>query len=181
MTTSSDPRIASLTLINAYDFKEVIRKFNELYGLPINESPSVIYDNPDHLIARLKQFKAILLDEVSEVDDIIDFMNGKLTDKVKKLGANAGSKALVLTMIADWLGDLQVYCASEMLRFGLDNNIVLSIIMHSNMSKLGADGNPIISDGKVQKGPNYWAPEELIKRYIEAEMRIASRANTIKS
>ena len=33
-------------------------------------------------------------------------------------------------------------------------------IQASNMSKLGADGNPIYrEDGKVMKGPNYFKPD----------------------
>ena len=40
----------------------------------------------------------------------------------------------------------------------------LDIIMDSNESKLGADGNPIYdANGKFLKGPNYWKPEPKIR------------------
>lgn len=154
----------TLKLHADFDLQDAIRKFNDLYGLPINESPSVIYSSPNHLAARLKELKKILLDEVLEVDEIVMLLD------------DGTSKVEILTALADWLGDLQVYCASEMRKFGLDNDVVLSIIMASNMSKLGEDGKAIMKEGKVQKGPNYWKPEPLIARYIEAAMRQAEKA-----
>ena len=46
---------------------------------------------------------------------------------------------------------------------------VLDIIMDSNESKLGADGNPIYdANGKFLKGPHYWQPEPKIKALLEA-------------
>jgi len=44
---------------------------------------------------------------------------------------------------------------------------VFEEIQRSNMSKLGADGNPIYrEDGQVMKGPNYFKPniEAILKR-----------------
>ena len=38
-------------------------------------------------------------------------------------------------------------------------------------SDLIKNANVIIENGKVQKGPNYWKPEPMIQRYIEAEIR----------
>lgn len=160
----------SLYLDSTFDFQDAIKKFNDLYGLPINESPTVIYQSRAHLAARLKELKKILLDEVLEVDDII----AELDIPVGQVGP---TPVEALTELADWLGDLQVYCASEMRKFGLDNDMVLSIIMASNMSKLGEDGKPIIENGKVQKGPNYWKPEPLIQRYIQAAIRQAEKVS----
>jgi predicted HAD superfamily Cof-like phosphohydrolase len=72
-------------------------------------------------------------------------------------------------MLADLLGDIQVYAASEMAKFGLPLDQVLAIIMQSNFSKLGADGKPIYDErGKVQKGPDYWKPEPKIKEMLAA-------------
>jgi hypothetical protein len=142
-------------------FDQKIEDFNNMYGLPVNKVPTILYGNRDHLAQRLKDFKKILLDEINEVDEII-----------KLIEFGAGRPTEVLTELADWLGDLQVYCASEMLKFGLDREMVLSIIMASNMSKLNEDGHPIYDcHGKVMKGPNYWKPEPMISRYIEAAIR----------
>ena len=72
-------------------------------------------------------------------------------------------------MLADLLGDLQVYCASEMTKFGLPLDGVLDVIMQSNFSKLGADGKPIYDErGKVLKGPNYWKPEPKIHQLLQS-------------
>ena len=155
------------TPLLAYDFEGKIRDFNKMYGLPVLEVPGFPpYMNRGAFIMRMHQFKTILDAEVKEVDDIIDAVRV----------ANEGESIIhVLTMLADWLGDIQVYCASEMRKFGLSNDMILSIIMASNMSKLGKDGKPIIVDGKVQKGPNYWKPEPMLSRYIEAAVRQADK------
>ena len=72
-------------------------------------------------------------------------------------------------MLADLLGDIQVYCASEMAKFGLPLDQVLAIIMQSNFSKLGADGKPIYDErGKVMKGPDYWKPEPKLQAMLTA-------------
>jgi len=146
-------------------FTKDIRKFNTMYGLSVNDSPCIPFKStggvdsksPQYqLVKRLEQFKKILKDELDEGDEIIE--------KIR-----AGEEPLeILTDLADWLGDIQVFCASEMLRFGLDNEVVLSIIMSSNFSKLQADGTALMVDGKLQKGPNYWKPEPKLRRIIQA-------------
>jgi len=152
-------------------FAGQIREFNRLYNLPVNDSPTIPFTATpeakitEQLIARLKQLHAILIDEVNEVTDII-------------YNVEAGRPPVeILTELADWLGDLQVYCASEMCKFGIENQVILSIIMASNMSKLNDDGSVIMKDGKVEKGPNYWKPEPMVRRYLEAAIRQASKAN----
>jgi len=149
-------------------FAKDIRKFNTMYGLPVNDFPTIPFrlhidkgTTRQQLIDRLKQFKKILQDEIKEVDDIVD--------KVE-----AGEEPLdILTDLADWLGDIQVFCASEMLKFGLDNEMVLSVIMSSNFSKLQADGTALMIDGKLQKGPGYWKPEPKLKRLLQAALHAA--------
>lgn len=66
-----------------------------------------------------------------------------------------------LTEVADALGDLMYILFGTILKHGLQDKIVevFEEIQASNMSKLGADGNPIYrEDGKVLKGPNYFRP-----------------------
>jgi hypothetical protein len=66
----------------------------------------------------------------------------------------------ILVMLADWLGDMNVYNRSEALKYGLPLESVLACIMGSNFTKLGADGLPIINEnGKIVKGPNFMPPE----------------------
>lgn len=134
-------------------FSEDIKKFNGIYKLPVNATPTLDVGVP--AAERMAAFKDILLEEVHEIDEII-------------AAQQAGKDPLeVLTMLADLLGDIQVYCASEMAKFGLPLDQVLSIIMQSNFSKLGADGLPIYDErGKVMKGPNYWKPEPKLQAML---------------
>ena len=137
------------------DFSNDIEKFNGIYKLPVSAVPSLVVGVP--AAERMASFKNILMEEVHEMDEII-------------AAQNAGSDPIeVLTMLADLLGDIQVYCASEMAKFGLPLDQVLAIIMQSNFSKLGADGLPLYDErGKVLKGPNYWKPEPKIQAMLAA-------------
>ncbi len=135
------------------EFSDDIAKFNGIYRLPVNAKPTLDVGVPT--AERLAAFKDILMEEVHEMDEIL-------------VALKEGKDALqVLTMLADLLGDIQVYCASEMAKFGLPLDQVLSIIMQSNFSKLGADGLPIYDErGKVMKGPHYWKPEPKIAEML---------------
>ena len=135
-------------------FAERIALMNAMYRLPANPRPTL----PDNTAERLVKFKATLMDEVHEIDDIAAML------------AKGANQADVLTAIADLLGDVIVYCRSEALKYGLPLEDVLDVIMDSNQSKLGADGNPIYdANGKFLKGPNYWKPEPKIKALLQAK------------
>ena len=134
-------------------FAQRIALMNAMYRLPAHERPTLA----DNTAERLVKFKATLMDEVHEIDEITALANR---------GADA---AEVLTAIADLLGDVIVYCRSEALKYGLPLEDVLDVIMDSNESKLGADGNPIYDpNGKFLKGPNYWKPEPRIKALLQS-------------
>jgi len=127
---------------------------NAMYKLPAAAEPTIPADVAD----RLKKFKATLLDEVHEIDDIV-------------AAAERGDEPVDLAVaIADLLGDVIVYCRSEALKYGIPLESVLGIIMDSNESKLGADGKPIYdANGKFLKGPNYWKPEPKIRQLLESK------------
>jgi NTP pyrophosphatase (non-canonical NTP hydrolase) len=132
-------------------FKDRIHAMNEMYKLPINTTPTLLEDPT----SRLKKFKATLMDEVHEIDEIVQ----KIEDGEPEID--------VKVAIADLLGDVIVYCRSEALKYGLPLEDVLDIIMDSNESKLGSDGKPIYDqNGKFLKGPNYWKPEPKIKALL---------------
>lgn len=136
-------------------FATDIQKFNGIYRLPVSQVPTLDVGVP--VTDRLKAFKSILIEEIHEMDDVIE------------AAQNGEDKLAMLTMLADLLGDIQVYCASEMAKFGLPLDEVLGIIMQSNFSKLGEDGKPIYDErGKVLKGPNYWKPEPKIRSLLES-------------
>lgn len=140
------------------NFFKAIDKFNAMYRLPQPTKPTLEFE-------RLQDFqvgpKSIIGEEFKEGQDVF----------AAQYHSEPDAPADVLTMQADWLGDMIIYCTSEMRRYGLDPEIVLDIIMQSNFSKLGADGQPIYdARGKVEKGPGYWKPEEKLKAYIEKVM-----------
>ena len=137
-------------------FAQRIAAMNAMYKLPAGDRPSV----PSDVADRLVKFKATLLDEVHEIDEIV------------QLSKNGGAQIDVAVALADLLGDIMVYCRSEALKYGLPLEDVLDIIMDSNESKLGADGKPIYdANGKFLKGPNYWKPEPKIKALLKAGMK----------
>ena len=132
-------------------FKDRIHAMNEMYKLPINSTPTLLEDPA----SRLKKFKATLMDEVHEIDEIVQKIKDGEPDIEVKVA------------IADLLGDIIVYCRSEALKYGLPLEEVLDIIMDSNESKLGIDGKPIYDEnGKFLKGPHYWKPEPKIKALL---------------
>ncbi len=77
-----------------------------------------------------------------------------------------------MVSLSDLLADVVVYCYSEARRWGIPLDEVLSIVMDSNESKLGADGRPIKdARGKFLKGPNYWSPEKHISLLLMRKLR----------
>lgn len=133
------------------EFADRIKAMNEMYRLPVHETPQV----PVDVVDRLKKFKATLVDEVNEIDEIVT------------LAEQGADQTQVAVALADLLGDVIVYCRSEAAKYGLPLEAVLAIIMDSNESKLGADGNPIYdANGKFLKGPNYWKPEPKIRELL---------------
>src|SRR5690349_24872276 len=89
---------------------------NAMYKLPAHDRPTIPADVAD----RLAKFKATLMDEVHEIDEIV-------------AQARAGAAPLDLAVaIADLLGDVIVYCRSEALKYGIPLEAVLQIIMDSN-------------------------------------------------
>lgn len=136
--------------------KNRIIAMNEKYELPVNHVPTTNGGARERLI----QFESILMKEVSEADDII-----ASTFKPQYDDAD------ILTMIADLLADIIVYCQSEAVRYGIPLEEVLQIVMDSNDTKLGADGKPIKdSDGKFLKGPNFVPPEPAIRKLLLEKM-----------
>lgn len=142
-------------------FDTRIRAFNKLYNLACPPFP-VMSDRHETAI-RIRRFMEIFMEEVAEGENIIHALENT-TEK--------DNRTEILAHISDWFGDMIVYCASELAKYGMRTDDVVGIIMASNMSKLGEDGKPIYdARGKVLKGPGYWKPEPMIQRLIEARIR----------
>lgn len=131
---------------------EECKSFNRMYRLPVAEKPGFAALK-ESVGERIKNFHKTLGDEVDELLEIDQSLE----------------EIDILVGMADLLADVCVYCNSEAAKYGIPLDKVSEIIMDSNKSKLGEDGNPIYDEaGKVLKGPNYWKPEPKIKALLEA-------------
>ncbi len=116
---------------------EKVQEFHETYGLPVHNETNLT-------CAQTKALRINLLQE--ELDEL------------KEALANDDPQETL-----DALIDLQYVLDGAFLSFGLQavKDLAFDEVHRSNMSKLGADGKPIRrpEDGKVMKGPNYFAPD----------------------
>ncbi|MCF2706194.1 GNAT family N-acetyltransferase [Arcanobacterium haemolyticum] len=140
--------------------EDLVRVFHKTYGLPIIEG------EPDADRERVHMRLSLVAEEAGE---LVGAVYGKRAQEImteafaRAREADDGTRDTV--EVADALGDL-VYVAYGMaLELGIPMRDVLAEIQASNLSKLGEDGKPIYrEDGKVLKGPNFFAPD--IKRIL---------------
>ncbi len=122
-----------------------VREFHETYGLPVEKKMTISDEKTNAL-------RINLLEE--ELDELRDALA-------------AGD--LVETL--DALIDLQYVLDGAFLSFGMQDlkEAAFDEVHRSNMSKLGADGKPIVrpEDGKILKGPDYFKPD--ISQFINAK------------
>jgi len=114
-----------------------VTKFHEVYRIPYAVQPTTNVD--PQLIALRHRLMAEENEEYLEA-------------------ALAGN----LVEVADALWDMLYILCGTMITHGMQEKIeeVFREIQRSNLSKLGADGQPIYrEDGKVMKGPNYFKPD----------------------
>ena len=77
--------------------------------------------------------------------------------------------------VADALGDQLYILCGTILKHGMQHIIldVFEEIQSSNMSKLGEDGKPVLSeDGKILKGPGYFRPD--LEKFIKLDTDASS-------
>ena len=114
-----------------------VKDFHDKFGLSYNYSPTV------ELEKKIIELRFNLMKEENE--EYFEAANNN--DMVE---------------VADALGDMLYILCGTIIEHGMQYKIdeIFSEIQNSNMSKLGADGNPIYrEDGKVLKGPNYFKPD----------------------
>lgn len=118
---------------------KAVEDFHKAFGLGVNESP----------IANLSPQKLKLRHDLMSEEN----------DEYLEAAQNSD-----LVEVADALGDMLYILCGTILEHGMQYKIeaIFNEIQRSNMSKLGADGNPIYrEDGKVMKGPDYFKPNIL--------------------
>jgi predicted HAD superfamily Cof-like phosphohydrolase len=112
-----------------------VAEFHKSFNLPMQSSPTTEIGDD---LARLRI--ALLEEEVGE------FVTA--SEKGDLIG------------IADALADIAYVVYGTALTYGIDLDSVLQEVHRSNMSKLGADGKPLLrEDGKVIKSEQYFPPD----------------------
>lgn len=113
--------------------QQKVTDFHEAFDAPVGKTPALIPTERAELRYELM---------VEELDEFFAAMHQN-----------------DLVGIADALGDLAYVVYGAAVEYGIQLDDVIREIHESNMSKLGEDGLPIHrADGKVLKGPGYWAP-----------------------
>lgn len=141
-------------------------EFHEAFGAPVAWRPGFPPDA--RILLRLElifeEFKELL----EETGFALFFEDRQVTGGLAL--AQLISRPPNLVGAADALTDLRYVIDGACLEFGLPAEKLLREVHRSNMSKLGADGKPILrEDGKVLKGPGYQPPrlDLIIELYKE--------------
>lgn len=139
-----------------------VQEFHTAFGHPVNFTPT------DPGVKHTKLRFTLILSELMElgraigVKGLADMSEADFQAEQKRSCANIEllpNFAIDHVEAADALGDLDYVVQGGNLTFGYPAEAVLFEIHRSNMSKLGADGKPILAeDGKVVKGPHYFKP-----------------------
>lgn len=114
-----------------------VSEFHRTYRVPMQDAPLIMPS--EDLVALRHRLMA------EENEEYLD-------------AARAGNQVEV----ADALGDQLYILCGTIITHGMQGLIeeVFREIHRSNLSKLGADGQPLYrEDGKVMKGPNYFRPD----------------------
>ncbi|MGZ2260041.1 pyrophosphohydrolase domain-containing protein [Roseobacter sp. A03A-229] len=128
----------------ARDTLAIVREWHEAFDVPVEDAPTI----PKH---RAQMRLDILEEEVAEL----------------RAAVEAGD----LVEALDALCDIQYVLDGTFLEFGLHQlkQDAMAEVHSSNMSKLGADGRPVLrDDGKVLKGPGFQQPD--LARLLEAKV-----------
>ncbi len=111
-----------------------VKKFMEKFGQEVKTKPEF----PSEKIVKLRY--DLIKEELDEFEQALKDKN--------------------LEEVADSLADILYVTYGAGHAFGIDLDKCFDEVQRSNMSKLGADGNPIYNeDGKVMKGPKYFKPD----------------------
>jgi predicted HAD superfamily Cof-like phosphohydrolase len=141
---------------------------------------------PDNIAPERLHLKVALIAE--EFIELIEAIYGKASGNILKTAfveaqaADDGTRDLVEA--ADAVADLDYVLNGLSLESGMPSDEIFAVVHESNMSKLGEDGKPVISDGvtpsvydnlvkpkgKLLKGPNYFeATPEIVRILDEAK------------
>lgn len=137
------------------DPEALVREFHATYALPVESgAPDVDRD-------RVHMRMALIAEEFAELmTAVYGARAGTLAEEAFAAGVATDDGARDTLAAADALGDLVYVIYGMALECGIPLPDVLAEIQRSNLSKLGADGLPILrEDGKILKGPHYVPPD----------------------
>lgn len=135
---------------------DLVREFHRTYSLPIapyGATPTVDFD-------RVGMRLALIGEEVAELfTAVLGETAGFLIQQAVETALAHDNHERDVVGAADALGDIAYVTYGMALEAGIPLDGVLLEIHRANLSKLGADGKPILrADGKVLKGPDYTPP-----------------------
>ena len=146
------------------DPEALVRQFHEVYGLPVVTSGPQVDNERMHM--RL----SLILEETSELVRALygESAYQRLQGAIQSLReVDEGARDTI--EVADALADLVYVTYGMALEAGISLPAVLGEVQASNLSKLGADGQPIYrEDGKVMKGPGFCPPT--VSRAVEQHL-----------
>lgn len=139
---------------NPRDPEALVRQFHEIYRLP------VVTSGPNIDGSRMHMRLSLILEETTEL--VRALYGAAAADRIQAATRNLpelDEHARDAVEVADALGDLVYVVYGMALEAGVSLPAVLAEVQASNLSKLGADGQPIYrEDGKVLKGPGFFPP-----------------------
>lgn len=150
-----------------------VEEFHRSFGQPVDRRPglgvstpeevSAIHSVADQLLALGKTLKRVAGDHAS----LRLLRLQLLVEEVGELAEAMAEEDLVAAL--DAFIDIQYVLDGGMISFGLDQvkAEAFAEVHSSNMSKLGASGEPVIDphSGRVMKGPNYRKPD--LRRFVK--------------
>lgn len=127
-------------LLDGNSWLVMVRLFHKIYGRPLRFSPQHL--TMDELSLR----RNLIKEEFEEFEDA----SWKYADS---------RDSTCLHEMLDAMGDMIYVILGTFVQLGINPDDIMREIQRSNMSKLGADGKPIVrEDGKILKGPNFFEP-----------------------
>ena len=130
-------------------FIEALKEFHEKFGHPTGTGTN----DPTEFLKRLELRMKLIEEEANE------FYTAAAACAVSaQYGLKENQRVSMVEMI-DGIADLLVVVVGTAVTFGIPLATAFERVHLSNMSKLGADGQPIYrEDGKILKGPGFFPP-----------------------
>lgn len=162
-----------------------VKEFHIKFGHPVPSEPTPITperatQRTDYLIEEVVEFLwASVAGDEEQTKVLVDKMVDSAYKGMNKCFAKgAFPQEEILLHQTDALNDINYINYGSIVETGVNPKNIFSIIQNANLSKLGADGKPIIDPvtNKILK-PEGWEekhkPEPLIKKEIERQIKLA--------